>query len=36
VHEAMAETGRPGEFTCVHCHQSVGHGERAGLGGPRS
>jgi cytochrome c nitrite reductase small subunit len=36
VHEAAAETGRAGEFTCVHCHQSVGHGERAGLGGPRS
>jgi cytochrome c nitrite reductase small subunit len=36
VHEAMADTGRAGEFTCVHCHQSVGHGERAGLGGPRS
>jgi len=36
VHEAAAETGRAGEFTCVHCHQSVGHGDRAGLGGPRS
>jgi cytochrome c nitrite reductase small subunit len=36
VHEAAAETGRGEEFTCVHCHQSVGHGERAGLGGPRS
>jgi len=36
VHEAAAETGRGDEFTCVHCHQSVGHGERAGLGGPRS
>jgi cytochrome c nitrite reductase small subunit len=24
------------EVQCVHCHQSVGHGERAGLGGPRS
>lgn len=36
VHEAAAESGRGDEFTCVHCHQSVGHGERAGLGGPRS
>lgn len=36
VHDAAAEAGRAGEFTCVHCHQSVGHGERAGLGGPRS
>lgn len=36
VHEAAAETGRGDEFTCVHCHQSVGHGDRAGLGGPRS
>ncbi len=36
VHDAAAETGRPGEFTCVHCHQTVGHGVSAGLGGPRS
>ena len=36
VHEAAAETGRGDEFTCVHCHQSVGHGDTAGLGGPRS
>jgi len=36
VHDAAAETGRTGEFTCVHCHQSVGHGDRAALGGPRS
>lgn len=21
---------------CVHCHQSVGHGERVGLGGPQT
>ena len=34
VHEAATETGRGDEFNCVHCHQSVGHGERAGLGGP--
>jgi cytochrome c nitrite reductase small subunit len=24
----------PGEVSCLHCHASVGHGERAGLGGP--
>lgn len=23
-----------GELDCVHCHAGVGHGERAGLGGP--
>ncbi len=22
------------EVSCVHCHQSAGHGERAGMGGP--
>ncbi len=35
VDEAAAASGRAGEFTCVHCHQSVGHGERVGLGGAR-
>ena len=24
----------PGEISCLHCHATVGHGERAGLGGP--
>ena len=38
-HEAMVHdtvvTAAPGqELRCVHCHQTVGHGERAGLGGP--
>ncbi|MEO8178899.1 MAG: cytochrome c nitrite reductase small subunit [Deltaproteobacteria bacterium] len=28
-----AETDRP---ACIHCHWTVGHGERAGLGGPLS
>jgi cytochrome c nitrite reductase small subunit len=23
-----------GQLDCVHCHMTVGHGERAGLGGP--
>jgi cytochrome c nitrite reductase small subunit len=36
VHEAVNEPGRGEQVRCVHCHQSVGHGERAGLGGPRS
>ncbi|MBE0550432.1 MAG: cytochrome c nitrite reductase small subunit [Rubrivivax sp.] len=36
VHQAVAVPGRSDEVRCVHCHQSVGHGERAGLGGPRS
>lgn len=35
VHEAVYTAGRSEEISCVHCHQSVGHGERAGLGGPR-
>ncbi len=26
--------GDTGAVECVHCHASVGHGERAGLGGP--
>lgn len=25
----------PGQVECVHCHSTVGHGEKAGLGGPR-
>ncbi len=35
VHEMVrgATTG-PDAVTCVHCHQSVGHGPPAGLGGP--
>jgi len=35
VHElvAGARTDRDA-VECVHCHASVGHGERAGLGGP--
>jgi cytochrome c nitrite reductase small subunit len=36
VHElvAGARTDR-NAVECVHCHAQVGHGERAGLGGPR-
>jgi len=33
VHELVAGQG---EVECVHCHAGVGHGERAGLGGPRT
>jgi cytochrome c nitrite reductase small subunit len=36
VHEAAMARGRSEEVSCVHCHLSAGHGERAGLGGPRS
>lgn len=36
VHQAVVAPGRSDEVRCVHCHQSVGHGERAGLGGARS
>jgi cytochrome c nitrite reductase small subunit len=31
VHDAFTMGG---EMSCVHCHRDVGHGERAGLGGP--
>ena len=34
VQEATMARGRTEEATCVHCHASAGHGERAGLGGP--
>src|SRR5215470_11774897 len=36
VHELVtgARTDRDA-VECVHCHASVGHGERAGLGGPQ-
>jgi len=34
VHELVAgATTDPDSIRCVHCHQSVGHGEPAGLGG---
>ena len=36
VHEAAMARGRSEEVSCVHCHLSAGHGERAGLGGPRT
>jgi cytochrome c nitrite reductase small subunit len=36
VHQAVAGPGHAEQLPCVHCHQGVGHGERAGLGGPRS
>ena len=35
IHEAVFQSGRGDEVRCVHCHFSVGHGERVGLGGPR-
>lgn len=36
VHQitGVAGGGHGGAPECVHCHASVGHGERAGLGGP--
>jgi len=35
VHELVADARSVrGTVACVHCHASVGHGERAGLGGP--
>lgn len=36
VNDLVAASGRSEEVSCVHCHQSAGHGERAGLGGPRT
>lgn len=33
VHEQLGDD-RQGELRCVRCHVSVGHGVRAGLGGP--
>jgi cytochrome c nitrite reductase small subunit len=31
---ASGPRGEHDALTCVHCHAGVGHGERAGLGGP--
>jgi len=37
VHEIGASRrGKSDDLSCVHCHAGVGHGERAGLGGPLS
>jgi len=34
VHELVTgATSDPNSIRCVHCHASVGHGQRAGLGG---
>jgi cytochrome c nitrite reductase small subunit len=29
-----ARSDHPGNVSCLHCHSGVGHGEKAGLGGP--
>lgn len=34
VHEIVYATGRADEMSCVKCHPSVAHGERAGVGPP--
>jgi cytochrome c nitrite reductase small subunit len=36
VNDATMARGSSQEASCVHCHQSAGHGERASLGGPRT
>lgn len=37
THAQQSVARRPGDAVpCVHCHATVGHGERAGLGGPRT
>ncbi len=36
THPQRSVARRPDDvIPCVHCHASVGHGEKAGLGGPR-
>ena len=36
VHQIVrGSTSDAGALRCVHCHRDVGHGESAGLGGPR-
>jgi cytochrome c nitrite reductase small subunit len=35
VQDAVMARGPAQEASCVHCHSSAGHGERAGLVGPR-
>ena len=34
VHDSAGSTGPNGALECVHCHATVGHGTRTGLGGP--
>ena len=36
LHPTMVDGRADDAVNCVHCHSSVGHSERAGLGGPRS
>ena len=36
VHDAVMARGPAEEASCVHCHAGAGHGERTGLGGPRT
>lgn len=36
VHDAVMARGPTQEASCVHCHATAGHGERTGLGGPRT
>ncbi len=35
VHEIVRASEKPNDqLSCTHCHSGVGHGEKAGLGGP--
>jgi cytochrome c nitrite reductase small subunit len=34
AHQIAGGPGAKGQLACVHCHWGVGHGEKAGLGGP--
>ena len=33
--DMLVGAGHDGAVRCVHCHVTVGHGEKAGLGGPQ-
>jgi cytochrome c nitrite reductase small subunit len=35
VHQALVAPGRSEQVRCVHCHLTVGHGERAAMGSAR-
>lgn len=34
AHQIAGDSAAEAQLPCVHCHFGVGHGERAGLGGP--
>jgi hypothetical protein len=34
AHQIAAGAKAEEQLPCIHCHSGVGHGEKAGLGGP--